>query len=124
MTFQLCYNKNKVLCLTMTKDYKNFCKVADPTVKRVKLKNVESSKSCETDMAKRRWLIHILRRGYMLRTVFERRRRSTSETMLWVKLKAQKTEEKFRNYVIRNLCLEYLLPIICCVTKNEKNSNI
>ena len=64
----------------MTKDgYKNFSKVADLTVERVKLKNVESPKSCETDIAKRRWLIYILRR--VVRTVFERRR-STSETML------------------------------------------
>ena len=82
MTFHLCCNKNKVLCLTVTKDYQNFSKVADLTVKRVKLKNVESPKSCETDIAKRKWLIHILRRGCVVRTVFERRRRSTSETML------------------------------------------
>ena len=89
----------------MTKDYKNFFKVADLTVERVKLKNVESCKSCETDIAKRRWLIHSLRR--VLRTVFERRRRSTSETMLVDKIKRKKckNEEKCRNDVIRNLCL-------------------
>ena len=62
----------------MTKDYKNFSKVANLAVERVKLKNVERSKFCKTDIAKRRWFIHILRR--VLRTVFERRR-STSETM-------------------------------------------
>ena len=77
MTFHICYNKNKVLCLTVIKGYKNFSKVAD-----LKLKNVESPKFCETDIAKRRWLIYILRRGYVVRTVFERRRCSTSETML------------------------------------------
>ena len=66
----------------MAKDYKNFSKVADLTVERVKLKNVESRKSCETDITKRRWLIHSLRLGCVVRTVFERRRRSTSETML------------------------------------------
>ena len=65
----------------MTKDYKNFSKVADPTVERVKLKNVESPKSCEIDIAKRRWLMHILRRGCVVRTVFETRC-SPSETML------------------------------------------
>ena len=78
MTFHLCYNENEVLYLTMTKDYKNFSKVADLAVGRVKLKNVESPKFCETDIAKRRWLIHLLRRGCVLRTVFERRRRLTS----------------------------------------------
>ena len=56
MTFHLCYNKDKVLCLTMTKDgYKNFSKVADLTVERVKLKNVENPKSFETNIAKRRY---------------------------------------------------------------------
>ena len=49
MTFHLCYNKNKVLYLTMTKDYKNFSKVADVAVEQVKLKNVESPKFCETE---------------------------------------------------------------------------
>ena len=39
----------------MTKDaYKNISKVADLTVERVKLKNVENPKSCETNIAKRR----------------------------------------------------------------------
>ena len=66
----------------MTKDYKNFSKVGDLAVERVKLKNEESPKFCETDIAKRRWLIHFLRCGCVLRTVFERRRRSTSKTML------------------------------------------
>ena len=32
----------------MTKDYKNFSKVADLAVEQVKLKNVESPKFCET----------------------------------------------------------------------------
>ena len=32
----------------MTKDYKNFSKVADLAVERAKLKNVESPKFCET----------------------------------------------------------------------------
>ena len=63
----------------VTKDCKNFSKIADLSVERVKLKNVESLKSCETDIAKRRWFIHILR--WVVRTVFERRR-STSKTML------------------------------------------
>ena len=51
MTFHLCYNKNKVLYLTMTKKIgcKNFSKVADLAVERVKLKNVESPKFCETE---------------------------------------------------------------------------
>ena len=107
MTFRLCYNKNKVLYLTMTKDYKNFSKVADLAVERAKLKNVESPKFCEIDIAKRRWLIHFLKCGCMLRTVFERRRRSTSKTMLVdeIKRKKYKNEEKCRNYVISNLCL-------------------
>ena len=53
MTFHLYYNENEVLCLKMIKevDYKNFSKVADLTVERVKrtekLKNAESPKSCE-----------------------------------------------------------------------------
>ena len=39
----------------MTKDAcKNISKVADLTVERVKLKNVENPKSCETNIAKRR----------------------------------------------------------------------
>ena len=53
MTFHLCYNKNKVLYRTITNDYKNFSMVADIAVKQVKLKNVESPKFCETDIAKR-----------------------------------------------------------------------
>ena len=40
----------------MTKDgYKNFSKVAVLTVERVKLKNVENPKSCEINIAKRRY---------------------------------------------------------------------
>ena len=74
----------------MTKDCKYFSKVTDLTVERVKLKNVESPKSRETDIAKRRWLIHILRRGCVVRTVFERRRHSTSETMLVDKIESTK----------------------------------
>ena len=107
MTFCLCYNKNKVLYLTMTKGYKNFSKVADLVVERVKLKNVESPKFCETNITKRRWLTNLLRCGGVLRTVFERRKRSTSETMLVdeVKSKKYKNKEKCRNYVIRNLSL-------------------
>ena len=101
----------------MTTDYKNFSKIANLAVERIKLKNVERSKFCETDIAKRRWLIHNLRR--VLRTVFERRRRSTSETMLVdeIKRKKCKNEEKCRNDVIRNLCLECLLEIICNVSQ-------
>ena len=97
----------------MTKDYKNFSEVANLAVERVKLKNVERSKFCETDIAKRRWLIHISRR--VLRTVFERRRRSTSgRTMLVdeIKRKKCKNEKKCRNDVIRNLCLECLLDYL------------
>ena len=60
----------------MTKDYKNFSKVADLAVERVKLENVDSSKFCETetitDIAKRTWLIHLMRRGCVLKTMFER----------------------------------------------------
>ena len=37
----------------MTEDYKNFSKVADLAVERVRLKNVESHKFCETDIAKK-----------------------------------------------------------------------
>ena len=54
MTFYLCYNKNKVLYLMITKDYENFSKITDLAVERVKLKNVESPKFCETNIAKRR----------------------------------------------------------------------
>ena len=55
MTFHLCYNKNKVLYLTMTKeiDYRNSSKVADLAVERVKLKNVVSPKFCETETINR-----------------------------------------------------------------------
>ena len=93
MTFYLWYNENKVLYLSIAKDYKNFSKVADLAVERVKLKNVESPKFCETDIAKRRWLIHLLRCGCVLRTVFERRRRSTSETMLVDEIKRKKGQK-------------------------------
>ena len=55
MTFHLCYNKKKVLYLAMTKDYKNFSKVENLAVERVKLKNAESPKFCETDIAERRY---------------------------------------------------------------------
>ena len=74
----------------MTTAYKNFSKVADLTVERIKLKNAESLKFCETDIAKRRWLIHILRRVCVLRTAFERRKRSTTETMLVDEIKRKK----------------------------------
>ena len=95
----------------------NFYKIANLAVERVKLKNVIRSKFCETNIAKRRWLIHILRR--VLRTVFERRRRSTSETLLVdeIKRKKCKNEEKCGNDVIRNLCFECLLKIICNVSQ-------
>ena len=55
MTFHLCYNKNKALYLTITKeiDYKNFSKVADLAVEGIKLKNVESTKFCETETINR-----------------------------------------------------------------------
>ena len=86
MVFHLCYNKNEVLCLTMTKDYKNFSKVANLAVERVKLKNAESPKFCDTETINRyrekKMACTPLRRGCVLRTVFERRRRSTTETML------------------------------------------
>ena len=99
----------------MTKDYQNFSKVPHLTVERVKLKNVESRKSCETDIAKRRWLIHSLRHGCLVRTVFERRRRLTSETMLVDEIESTKIEEKCRNYVIRNLCLNvYQILFVMC----------
>ena len=92
--FRLCYNKNKVLYLTMTKDYKNFSKVADLAVERAKLKNVESPKFCETDIAKRRWLIHLLECGCVLRTVFERKRRSTVKLCWWTKSNVKSTKMK------------------------------
>ena len=103
----LCYNENEVLYLTMTKDHKNFSKVADLTVDRIKLKNAESLKFCETNIAKRRWLIPLLRHGCVLRTVFERRRRSTTETMLVDEMKGKKykNEEKCQNYVIKTCVL-------------------
>ena len=53
MTFHFCCNKNKVLYLTITKDYKNFSKVTDLAVEPVKLKNVESFKFCETETINR-----------------------------------------------------------------------
>ena len=53
MTLHLCYNKNKVLYLTITKDYKNFSKVTNSAVERVKLKNVEIPKFCETETINR-----------------------------------------------------------------------
>ena len=70
----------------MTKDaYKNFSKVADLTVERVKLKNVENPKSCETNIAKRR------------RTPFKRRIKQCLREDVrqvkrcwWMKLKVQK----------------------------------
>ena len=40
--------------------------------------------------------------------MFERRR-STSETMLVDEIESTKIEEKCRNYVIRNLCLNVYL---------------
>ena len=105
----------------MTKkiDYSNFSNVADLAVERVKLKNVESPKFCETHIAKRRWLIHLLRCVCVLRTGFEKRRRSTSETMLVDKIKRKKykNKEKCRKYVIRNQCLECLLEIVCNVSR-------
>ena len=84
----------------MTKDYKNFSKASNLAVERVKLKNAERPKFCTTETINRynekKWLIHILRCDCMLRTVFERRRRSTSETMLVdeIKHKSTKSEEK------------------------------
>ena len=53
MTFHLCYNKNKVLYLTMTKDYKNFSKVADLAVERVAWTTAESPKFFETETMNR-----------------------------------------------------------------------
>ena len=82
----------------MTKDYKNFSKVADLAVERVKLKNVESPKFCETDIAKKRWLIYNLRCGYVLRTVFERRIRLTGGTTLVNKIK-RKTAQKMKTSI-------------------------
>ena len=37
--------------------------------------------------------------------MFERRRRLTSETTLLDEIESTKIEEKYRNYVITNLCL-------------------
>ena len=39
--------------MTKEVDYENFSKVVDLTVKRVKLKNVESTKFCKTESIKR-----------------------------------------------------------------------
>ena len=85
---------NEVLYLTMTKevDYKNFSKVVDLTVKKVKLKNVESLNFVKpkvlTDITKRRWLIHTLRHDCVLRTVFERRMKDVQQVKRcwWTKL--------------------------------------
>ena len=78
----------------MTKDYKNFSKVANLAVERVKFKNPGKPKFCETETVntynKRRCVIHILRRGRVLRIVFERRRCSTSESMLVDEIKHKK----------------------------------
>ena len=93
MTFHLCLIINKVLYLTMTKDYKNFSKVADLAVKRVTWTTAKSPKFCETDIAKRRWLIPVLRRGCVLRAVFERRRRLTGGTTLVDEIKSEKVQK-------------------------------
>ena len=70
----------------MTKDgYKNFSKVADLTVERVKLKNVESRKSCETDIAKRRYTPFKRRVKQCLREDVRQVKRCW-----WMKLKVQK----------------------------------
>ena len=37
----------------MTKDYKNFSKIADLAVERVKLKTAESPKFCETPISRK-----------------------------------------------------------------------
>ena len=99
VTFHLCYNKNKVLYLTLTKeiDYKNFSKVADLAVERVMWTTAKSPKFCETDIAKRRWLIHISRRGCVIRAVFERRRCLTGGTTLVHEIKNEEVQKMKRS---------------------------
>ena len=82
----------------MTKeiDNKNFSKAADLAVERVGLKNVESPKFCEADTINRyrekkmAHTVHLLRCSGVSRTVFERRRRSTSEAVLVDEIKCKK----------------------------------
>ena len=70
----------------MTKDaYKNISKVADLTVERVKLKNVENPKSCETNIAKRRCTPFKRRIKQCLREDVRQVKRCW-----WMKLKVQK----------------------------------
>ena len=69
----------------MTKDYKNFSKVAYLRVERVKLKNVESPKSCETNIAKRRYTPFQRRVKQCLREDVRQVKRCW-----WMKLKVQK----------------------------------
>ena len=80
----------------MSKEVKNFYKIVDLTVERVKLSIAESPKSSETkitDIRKRIWLIHILRHGCVLRTVLERRRHLTGGTMMVGETKNEKVQK-------------------------------
>ena len=82
----------------MTKEIENFSKVADLAVERVKLKNVESSKFCETKTVNRyrekKMAYAPFKTWFCVKTMFERRRRSTSETMLVDEIKRKKQKEE------------------------------
>ena len=76
----------------MTKDgYKNFSKVAVLTVERVKLKNVENPKSCETNIAKRRYTPFKRHVKHCLKEDVRQVKRCW-----WMKLKAQKLKRSVR----------------------------
>ena len=98
MAFHLCYNENEVFYLTMTKvvDYENFSKVVDLTVEGVKLKNVESSKFCETESSNRyheKKIAHTHFKTWLCvkNSVREKNERClTSETMLVDEIKPKK----------------------------------
>ena len=87
----------------MTKDYKNFSKVADLAVERAKLKNVESPKFWETET------INQYREKKMAYTLFKTSlcvknsvreknvERSTSETMLMDEIKRKKVQKMKRS---------------------------
>ena len=86
--------------MTKEVDYKNFFKVADLTVERIKLKNVESPRFCETESInqyheKKMVDTHFKTRLHV-KTVFERRCLTGGTTVIdeIKSKKAQKNEEK------------------------------
>ena len=99
-------------------DYKNFFKVADLTVERIKLKNAESPKFCEIESIyqyhEKKMVDTHYKTRLRVRTVFERRRCLTGGTTMVDEIKsekAQKNEEKRRNDVI-NLRLRLSLIFV------------